>query len=48
MTSGVAHELVLGPLLFVFSVDDIDSGITCALSKFVDNTKLSGAVSTHR
>jgi len=31
-------------VLFSVFVRDMDSGIECALSKFDDNTKLSGAV----
>ena len=46
VTSSVSQRLMLGPVLFIFFISDLDEGIESTLNKFATDRNLGGVAET--
>ncbi len=44
ITSGISQASVLGPVLFITYINDIDVGLNNFIAKFADDTKIRNSV----
>ena len=44
ISSGVPQISVLGPILFLMSINDLDEDVKCKIPKFADDTKIATRV----
>ena len=42
----MSQSSILDPVFFLVYVNDINAGFTCKISKFTDDTKITGRVTT--